>query len=42
MAEYTDVKNNTYKIIQVVKELEDSREAVEEAVVTELFAIFDK
>lgn len=42
MAEYTDVKNNTYKIIQVVKEFEDNREAVEEAVVAELFAIFNK
>lgn len=40
MDEYTDLKNNTYKVIQRVIEQDEPKEAVEEAVVEELVAIF--
>lgn len=40
MEEYTDLKNNTYKVIQRVVEQDEPKEVVEEAVVEELVAIF--
>ena len=40
MEKYTDLKNNTYKVIQRVVEHDEPKEVVEEAVVEELVAIF--
>lgn len=40
MSEYTDIKNNTYEILQKTLSTDAERECMEEEVVEELYKIF--
>lgn len=42
MSEYTDVKNNTYKVEQKCILSEDERKRAEEEIIEELYRIFTK